>query len=125
VISTASKRFKIKEVNPSINRVRRMLTSEEILRKIEENIDEIKRFGVKRIGLFGSYVRGEQRAESDVDILVEFEKGKATFDNFLDLAEYLEKLLGKKIDLLTKEGVRSIRIGHIRKEIEENVIYVS
>jgi len=84
LISTASKRFKIKEVNPSINRVRRMLTSEEILRKIEENIDEIKRFGVKRIGLFGSYVRGEQRAESDVDILVEFEKGKATFDNFLD-----------------------------------------
>ena len=116
---------KLREVNFSINRVRRMLTSEEILRKIEENIDEIKRFGVKRIGLFGSYVRGEQRAESDVDILVEFEKGKATFDNFLDLAEYLEKLLGKKIDLLTKEGVRSIRIGHIRKEIEENVIYVS
>ena len=105
--------------------VRRMLTSEEILRKIEENRDKIKRFGVKRIGLFGSYARGEQRAESDVDIVVEFEKGKATFDNFLNLAEYLEELLGKKIDLLTKEGVRSIKIEHIRKEIEENVIYVS
>ena len=101
--------------------MRRMLTSEEILRKIEENKDKIKRFGVKRIGLFGSYVRGEERAESDVDIVVEFEKEKATFDNFLDLAEYLEKLLGKKIDLLTKEGVRSIRIEHIRKEIEERV----
>ena len=102
-----------------------MLTSKDVLRKIKENRDKIKRFGVKRIGLFGSYARGEQRIESDVDIVVEFEKGKATFDNFLALAEYLEKLLGKKVDLLTKEGVRSIRIEHIRKEIEENVIYVS
>jgi len=102
-----------------------MLTSKDVLRKIKENRDKIKRFGVKRIGLFGSYARGEQRIERDVDIVVEFEKGKATFDNFLDLAEYLEKLLGKKVDLLTKEGVRSIRIEHIRKEIEENVIYVS
>ena len=102
-----------------------MLTSEEVLRKIKENKDKIKRFGVKRIGLFGSYARGEQRAESDVDIVVEFEKGKATFDNFLNLAEYLEKHLGKKVDLLTKDGVRSIRIEHIQKEIEENVIYVS
>jgi len=92
-----------------------MLTSEEILRKIGENRDKIKRFGVKRIGLFGSYVREEQRAESDIDIVVEFEKGRATFESFLDLAEYLEKLLGKKIDLLTKEGVKKY----------ENVIYVS
>jgi len=105
--------------------VRRMLTSEEVLRKIKENKNAIKRFGVKKIGLFGSYAREEQRAESDVDIVVEFEKGKATFDNFLDLAEYLENLIGKKIDLLTKEGVRSIRIEHIRKEIEKGVIYVS
>ncbi|RLC79361.1 MAG: nucleotidyltransferase [Chloroflexi bacterium] len=105
--------------------MRRVLTLEEILRKIEENIDKIKRFGVKRIGLFGSYVRGEQGAESDVDIVVEFEKGKATLDNFLDLTEYLEKFLGKKIDLLTIDGVKSIRIDHIRKEIEESVIYVS
>ena len=102
-----------------------MLTSEEVLRKIKENRDKIKRFGVKRIGLFGSYIRGEQKAESDIDVVVEFEEGKATFDNFLNLAEYLEKLLGKKVDLLTKDGVRSIRIEHIQKEIEENVIYVS
>jgi len=57
--------------------------------------------------------------------LVEFEEGKATLENFLDLKEYLEKLLGKKVDLLTREGVNSIRIEYIRKEIEENVVYVS
>ncbi|MDI9624696.1 MAG: nucleotidyltransferase family protein [Methanothermobacter sp.] len=102
-----------------------MLTSEEILRKIDENKDKIKRFGVKRIGLFGSYAKGRQRGKSDIDILVESEKGEATLENFLNLGEYLEKILGKKIDLLTKEGVKSIRIEHIRKDIEENVIYVS
>ncbi|GEM_PF-6717785 len=57
--------------------------------------------------------------------MVEFEEGKATLENFLDLKEYLEKLLGKKVDLLTREGVNSIRIEYIRKEIEENVVYVS
>ena len=102
-----------------------MLTSKEILMKLEKNRDKIKKFGVKRIGLFGSYVRGEQRIESDIDIVVEFEKGKATLENFLDLAEYLEKLFGKKVDLLTIDGVRSIRIKQVRKEIEENIIYVS
>lgn len=101
-----------------------MLSSEEILKKLEEKRDEIKRFGVKRIGLFGSYVRGEQREDSDVDIVVEFEEGKATLENFLNLAEYLEKLIGKKVDLITKEGIRSIRIHYIRKEIEESVVYV-
>ena len=102
-----------------------MSSFSEIIKKMEENLEEIRRFGVKRIGVFGSYVRGEQRKESDIDILVEFEEGKATLENFLDLKEYLEKLLGKKVDLLTREGVNSIRIEYIRKEIEENVVYVS
>ena len=59
----------------------------------------------------------EQREDSDVDMVVEFEKGRATLENFLSLAEHLEKLLGRKVDLITEEGVRSIRVS-IRKEIE-------
>jgi len=101
-----------------------MLSLEEIVKKIEENREEIKRFGVKKIGIFGSYVKGEQREDSDVDMVVEFEEGEATLENFLSLAEHLEKLFGKKVDLITKEGVRSIRIHNIRKEIEESVVYV-
>ncbi len=62
-----------------------MLTSEVILKKIRENMDVIRGYGVKRIGLFGSYVRGEQGLESDVDILVEFESGMKTFDNYMGL----------------------------------------
>ena len=55
-----------------------MLTKEEILEKFKENKEEIKKYGVKKIGLFGSYVRGNQKEKSDIDILVEFEKGKIT-----------------------------------------------
>ena len=55
-----------------------MLSSDEILKKIEKNRDKIRGFGVKRIGLFGSYTRGKQNERSDIDILIEFEKGKKT-----------------------------------------------
>jgi len=97
----------------------------DIFQTLRENMREIKKFGVKRIGVFGSTARGEQREDSDVDIVVEFEEGKATLENFLGLANYLEKLLGRKVDLLTKEGVRSIRIARVREEIERSVVYVS
>lgn len=102
-----------------------MLTVEEILRRIEGNKEKIKKFGIKRIGLFGSYIRNEQTGDSDIDLIVEFEKGKATLDNFIDLADYLEELLNKKVDLLTVEGVRSIRIEDIRRDIEESVVHVT
>jgi len=56
-----------------------MLTSDGVLRKISENMEVIRGYGVRRIGLFGSYALGGQKIESDVDVLVEF-KGKKTFD---------------------------------------------
>jgi len=98
---------------------------ESVLKKLKENMEKIKEFGVRRIGIFGSYARGEQREESDVDIVVEFERGKATLDNFLGLADFLERLLGKKVDILTVEGIRSIRMKEVRKEIEESTVYVT
>lgn len=71
---------------------------EEIKTIIKNHKDELReKYGVRRIGIFGSIVRGEAREDSDVDILVEFEAGKATFDNFLGLVEYLERVLGKKL----------------------------
>jgi len=84
-----------------------MLTSEEIIQKLEENGKKIKEYGVKRIGLFGSYMRNEQGAESDIDILVEFEKGKKTFDNYMNLKFFLEELFGCKVDLVIIEAIKS------------------
>ena len=70
-------------------------------------------FNVKRIGLFGSYVRGEQNKNSDVDILVEFSKPIGLF-KFMDLEEYLKKIIRNKIDLVSKKA--------LRKKIGENIL---
>ena len=75
-------------------------------------------FGVKNIGLFGSFIRGDQTPDSDIDILIEFTPEIHTFDNFMDFAFLLEKILGCKVDLVTPEAL-SPHIGpHILKEVE-------
>ncbi len=83
-----------------------MLTYKNILTKLEENKATIKKYGVKKIGLFGSYIRKEQKPTSDIDILVEFEKGKVTFDNYMDLKFFLEDLFECKVDLVMKEAIK-------------------
>jgi uncharacterized protein len=79
---------------------------------------EIRAFGVKRCGIFGSFVRDDPDVESDVDVLVEFEPGQKSFDNFIHLAFFLEEVFGRKVDLLTPESL-SPHIGpHIIREVE-------
>jgi len=95
------------------------MNKEEILKRIRENKDKIRSFGVKRIGIFGSFVRGEEKEGSDVDVIVEFEEGNKNFDNFINLAFYLEDLLGRKVDLLTPEGISP----HIKPYIEREIVY--
>jgi len=92
----------------------------ELLRKHEKEMKE--RFAVKRIGAFGSFVRGEQKETSDIDLVVEFEN--PTFDNFMDLAFYLEDLTGRSVDILTPEGIKHIRIKEVADEIIRSVVYV-
>lgn len=92
----------------------------EILRKQLPYI--ITEYGVKKIGLFGSYAKGTQQAGSDVDIMVEFDKPIGL--KFVEFSEYLEKLLGTNVDILTPAGIDGIRIGRIAKDIRESIIYV-
>jgi len=90
---------------------------------LKENYDSLRDvFGVKRIGLFGSFADGTATKDSDIDILVEF--AKADFDNFMNLVFYLEKLFGRKVDILTPEGIRSIRVKKVAEDIERSVRYV-
>jgi predicted nucleotidyltransferase len=84
---------------------------------IQDHQDEIRSFGVKRLGLFGSFVRGEQDNESDVDILVEFLPGRKTFDSFIHLALYLEELLQRRVELVTSESLSPFIGPHILKEV--------
>ena len=79
---------------------------DEILKRLEESVEAIKKFGAKRIGIFGSYARGEEKEESDLDVLVDFEGGKKTFDNYMDLKFFLEDLFGCKVDLVIREAIK-------------------
>ena len=94
-------------------------TKQDIVTVLRENRELIRELGVKRLGLFGSFVRGEQRAESDVDLLVEFEPGKKTFDNFMALAFLLEDLLRRRVELVTAESLSPYLRPHILDEVED------
>jgi len=94
-----------------------MMTSDEILRKLEENRDTIRGFGVRRLGIFGSYARGEQTETSDMDFLVEFDK--KTFRNYMNLKFFLERLFDRPCDLVIAEAVKP----RLRKPIFEGTVY--
>lgn len=89
----------------------------ETLRRQEEEIK--RRFGARRIGVFGSFARGEESKDSDIDILVEFEAGQKTFDNYMDLKFFLEDLFGRNVDLATVQALKS----QIKDDILQSVIY--
>lgn len=80
-------------------------------------------FAVRRIGVFGSFAKGTESKKSDIDFYVEFELSELDLDKYLRLIKYLEKLFNKKIDLVTKDGVESIRIPHIKEEIKKEIVY--
>jgi len=93
------------------------MTREEILRKLEENRETIKGFGVRRLGIFGSYARGEQTEASDMDFVVDLEP--ATFDNYFDLKFFLEDLFACKVDLVIEDTIKQ----RIRSTILEETVY--
>lgn len=72
---------------------------------IESHLPEIRGLGVRRIGVFGSFSRGEEQEDSDVDVFVEFEDNLRTYDNFFALHELLETLLGRQVDLVTDKAL--------------------
>lgn len=96
-------------------------TKNEIFDIIRRSQSQIRALGVKRLGLFGSFVRGEQRIDSDVDLLVEFEEGQKTFDHFIQLSLLLEDLLGRRVELVTSDSLSP----HIGPYILREVEYVS
>lgn len=90
----------------------------ELFALLARHHDELRRFGVRRWGVFGSFVNGTPSDRSDIDILVEFESGKKSFDNFMRLAAFLEQQIGRRVELVTPESL-SPHIGpHILREVE-------
>ena len=83
-----------------------MTTKEYIMRTIKSNKKDILRFGIKEIGLFGSYIRDEQSENSDIDILIDFEPDKENFDNYMAVYDIIEKLFkNQRVEIVTKNGL--------------------
>ncbi len=100
-----------------------MLTTKSILTTLRQEFPYFEtKYGVKKLGLFGSYAKETYHSHSDVDIVVEFKKPIGL--QFVELADDIEQLLHKKIDLLTLDSLKSIRAKSVAKSIEENIIYV-
>ena len=89
-----------------------------IYKELQKHKLELENFGVKNIGLFGSFVRNEGTEDSDIDFLVEIEKDKKTFKNFMDLAFFLEDLFKRKVELVTPQGLSPYIGPHILKTVE-------
>ena len=93
------------------------MTKEDINRLLFSNREILKKYSVKSISLFGSYVRNEQKEESDIDFLVDFQEGATLFD-FVELQDSLSELLAKKVSIVSKRGLSKYIGPYILKEAE-------
>lgn len=85
---------------------------------LQSSKEIIKSFGVKRLGLFGSFVKDKVTDDSDVDILVEFHEGQKNYDNFYNLGAFLEQKCGRKVELITPMSLSNFIGSHILKGAE-------
>ena len=90
----------------------------EILAEIRKHTSELKAYGVKKVGIFGSFVHSGQHAKSDIDILVDFGRGHKTFDNYMGLKFYLERLFHRKVDLVIKDALKPRIKGQVLSEVK-------
>ena len=92
-------------------------TREDVLTVLNSISDQLRMLGVERIGIFGSFARNEPAGQSDVDILVEFEPNKRSYDNFIDVCFLLEDKLGRRVDVVTPEALSPYMKPAILREI--------
>ena len=91
---------------------------QQILSLIQSNKQAFRSLGTNRIGLFGSFVRGEQQQDSDIDLLVEFLPGQKTYRNLIGTADLAEKLVGRRVEVVTSDSISPFIAPYIQKEVE-------
>jgi predicted nucleotidyltransferase len=97
------------------------MDKEMIIKKLRENKKYLqKEYNVVELGFFGSFVRNKQTEDSDVDILIEVEKGRMSLLRYMRLKHYLEGILGRKVDLVLKDSIKP----RLRNKILKETIYV-
>jgi predicted nucleotidyltransferase len=93
-------------------------SKQEIIDILSRHRVQLGNLGVEEIGLFGSFVRGQQRVDSDVDVLVRFNPHQKTFENLMRLSTLLEELLGRPVEVVTTEALSPYIGPHILHEVE-------
>ena len=91
----------------------------ELIQALQRNAQDIRSYGVDRLGVFGSFARDTATPESDVDLLVEFSAGSKTLKNLLGLARLLEDLLGRKVELVTPAALNAFTGRYILEEVQD------
>ncbi len=95
------------------------LNKQFIIGQLKQNKASIENFGVSKVGLFGSYVRNEQRDDSDIDILIQLNEDNSTLDNFLNVCWLLDKIFpGKKAEVATQNGLNKRLRSFVLNEVE-------
>jgi uncharacterized protein len=93
---------------------------ERVIQILKQNKRDLHRLGVKSLAIFGSTVRNEATGESDIDLLVEFE-GPATFDGYMETKFLIEDMLGRRVDLVTRQALRP----GMRQRVESEAVHVA
>ena len=93
-------------------------TKAEVIERLQQQREQLRALGVARLGLFGSFVRDEAGPDSDVDLLVDFQQGRKSLHALVDLGDFLEALLGRKVELLTRLGLSPYIGPHILNSTE-------
>lgn len=93
-------------------------TKQDLVERLQRHRADLRRLGVRRLGVFGSFRREEPHQESDVDLLVEFVEGEKSFDHYMALSFFLEDELGRPVELVTPEGLSPYIGPHILGEVE-------
>ena len=83
------------------------MSKKDLIRVIQDNADTLRAYGVKKMGIFGSFATSCQSATSDVDVLVEFKREDKTFDNYMELKMFLEQLFKRRVDLVIKDALKA------------------
>ena len=97
----------------------RVETKDQVVQRLALHTEQLRDLGVKKLALFGSVARGTPTESSDVDLLVDFEPGKKTFDAFMSLSTLLDEVLGRRAEILTRESLSPYLGPHILTAVED------
>jgi len=96
-----------------------MTTKDTIIKALRSRKDEFSKYGIRNVGLFGSYIRNEQVKDSDIDLLIDFDPELESFDNFMAVYDIIEQLFkGEKIEVVTMNGLSPYIGPSIIKEVQ-------